>query len=335
MADTRTSVSRTILTPEAYDILENMNTPLNVRQHVRRRRTWAKRLQHRLEAVLLHALFVILRWVPVDAASGAGGRLARMIGPHLPVSRVGRENLRRAFPEKPPAEIERILRGVWDNLGRYIAEYPHLLRIWDHDAAHPEVVGRIEVVGRERFLELRDSGRPAVLFTGHLGNWEILPVAAAKHGLDMTVMFRPPNNPHAAALLHAVRSEAMGGLASTGVWGGIAAAQAIMRGSHVGMLIDQHFDRGVTVPFFGRPVKTPTALAKLARRFDCDIHAARVERLGGARFRVSLMPPLPVPRTGDAEADIAATMAMATATLEGWVRERPEQWLWLHRRWRQ
>jgi KDO2-lipid IV(A) lauroyltransferase len=291
-------------------------------------------VQHRLEGVLLHVLFVILRWVPVDAASAAGGWLARTVGPRLPVSRVGRANLRHAFPEKSPAEIERILRGVWDNLGRYVAEYPHLLRIWDHDPEHPDVVRRIEVVGRERFIALRDGGKPAVLFTGHLGNWELLPVCAAQHGLKVTVMFRPPNNPHAAALVHTVRSEAMGALAATGVWGGLAAAQAIMQGSHVGMLIDQHFDRGVAVPFFGRPVKTPTALAKLARRFDCEIYAARVERTKGARFRLSLSPPLAVPRTGDAEADIAATMALATATLEGWIRERPEQWLWLHRRWR-
>jgi KDO2-lipid IV(A) lauroyltransferase len=309
-------------------------TRVHWEKHVQPRRTWTKRVQHRLEAVLLHGLFWLLRRVPIDAASAAGGWVARTVGPRLPVSHVGRDNLRRAFPEKTRAEIERILDGVWDNLGRYVAEYPHLLRIWDHDAAHPDVVNRIEVVGRDRFLALRDSGRPAVIFTGHLGNWELLPVAAAKHGLTLTVMFRPPNNPHAAALLHAVRSEAMGPLAATGAWGGIAAAQAIMRGSHVGMLIDQHFDRGVAVPFFGRAVKTPTALAKLARRYDCDVHGARVERVGGARFRVTLTPPLPVQRSGDAEADIAATMALATSMLEGWVRERPEQWLWLHRRWR-
>jgi KDO2-lipid IV(A) lauroyltransferase len=302
---------------------------------VLRRRTWTKRVQHRLEGVLLHGLFALLRWVPVDAASGAGGWVARTFGPWLRVSRVGRENLSRAFPEKPAAEIERILVGVWDNLGRYVAEYPHLLRIWDYDPAHPDRDSRIEVVGSECFVALRDSGRPAVIFTGHLGNWELLPVAAAKHGLSLTVMFRAPNNPHAAALLHAVRSEAMGALAATGAWGGIAAAHALQRGSHVGMLIDQHFDRGVAVPFFGRPVKTATALAKLARRYDCAVHAARVERLGGARFRVSLTPPLPTPRSADAQADIAATMALATATLEGWVRERPDQWLWLHRRWRQ
>jgi KDO2-lipid IV(A) lauroyltransferase len=301
---------------------------------LQRRLPWRKRILHRIEAVALHALFVTLRLVPVDAASAAGGWVARMVGPRLAVSRVGRANLRQAFPDKSPQEIERILRGVWDNLGRYMAEYPHLMRIWDHDPENPEVVKRIAVGGRQNFIDLRDSGKPAVVFTGHLGNWELIPVAAAQLRLPHTVMFRPPNNPHAAALLHRIRSEAMGELASTAAWGGIAGAHALMSGRTLGLLIDQYLDRGIPVPFFGRPVKTATALAKLARRFDCPVHGVRVERTGGARFRVSLTPPLPLQRTDDANADIAANTAMVTAILEGWVRERPDQWLWLHRRWR-
>ncbi len=299
-----------------------------------RRRRWRKRILHGIEAVALHTLFVALRLVPVDAASAAGGWVARLVGPWLPVSRVGRANLRQAFPDKSPAEIERILVGVWDNLGRYMAEYPHLTRIWDYDPTRPDSAGRIAVSGSENFLALRDSGRPAIVFTGHLGNWELIPVAGMRLDLPHTVMFRPPNNPHAAALLHRIRSEAMGGLVATGVWGGIAAAHALMSGRTLGLLIDQHFDRGIPVPFFGRPAKTATALAKLARRFGCQVHGARVERLGGARFRISLTPPLPLRRTDDAEADVAANTALVTAVLEGWVRERPEQWLWLHRRWR-
>jgi Kdo2-lipid IVA lauroyltransferase/acyltransferase len=301
---------------------------------VQRRLPWQKRVLHRIEAVALHGLFVVLRRVPVDLASGFGGWLGRLVGPRLAVSRVGRANLRAAFPEKPPAEIEQILRGVWDNLGRTVAEYPHLRRIWDHDPENPDVVKRVAVGGRQLFLDLRASGKPVIAFTGHLGNWELISVAATQLDLPHTAMFRPPNNPHAAALVHRIRSEAMGELAATGVWGGIAGAHALMSGRSLGLLIDQHFDRGVAVPFFGRPVKTATALAKLARRFDCPVHGARVERLGGARFRVSLTPPLPIPRTDDAEADILATTAMVTSVLEGWIRERPEQWLWLHRRWR-
>lgn len=301
-----------------------------------RRRSAVRRVLHAVEAGFLHALFVIARVVPVDWASAAGGWIARTVGPWLPVSNTGRRNLRRAFPEKSEAEIEAILRGVWDNLGRTVAEYPHLQRIWDYDPERP-AAGRIEVVGVEEFVAMRDDGKPALIFSAHLGNWELLPLAASRYDLTLSVVFRPPNNPHAAELVRRIRAEAHGregGLLPSGVEGALAAVDALERGEHLGMLVDQRFRRGILVPFFGRPAQTGTVLAKLARRFDCPVHGARVERLGGARFRVSLSPALEVPRTADAEADIAETMRRVTALIEGWVRERPDQWLWLHRRWK-
>jgi KDO2-lipid IV(A) lauroyltransferase len=303
---------------------------------VARRRSPFRPVLHAIEAGVLHAVFVVARAIPVGAASGVGGWIARTVGPLLPVSHTGRRNLRRAFPEKSDAEIEAILKGVWDNLGRTVAEYPHLQRLWDYDHERPGS-GRIEVTGVEQFVALRDDGKPAIIFSAHLGNWELLPMAAARHDLPLSVVFRPPNNPHAAELVRRIRAEAHGregGLLPSGVEGALAAVEVLERAEHLGMLVDQRFRRGVLVPFFGRPAQTGTVLAKLARRFDCPVHAARVERLGGARFRVSLTPPLDIPRTEDAEADIAETMRRVTAVIEGWVREHPDQWLWLHRRWK-
>lgn len=302
-----------------------------------RRRSAVHRLLDGLEAAVLHGLFVLARWMPVDTASAIGGWIARRIGPLLPVSNTGRRNLRRAFPELSEAEIERILKGVWDNLGRTVAEYPHLQRIWDYDPERPSPAPRIRIEGVEQFVALRDDGRPALIFSAHLGNWELLPMAAVRHGLPLAIVFRPPNNPHAAELVRRIRAEAHGGeesLLPSGVEGALAAVELLDRGMHLGMLVDQRFRRGVLVPFFGRPAQTGTVLAKLARRFDCPVHGARVERLEGAKFRVVLTPPLEIPRSGDAEADIAETMRRVTAMIEGWIRERPEQWLWLHRRWK-
>lgn len=302
-----------------------------------RPRSTLRRFLHAAEAAALHAVFVGARAIPVDAASALGGWIARTLGPRLPVSRTGRRNLRRAFPKMGDAEIERILRGVWDNLGRTVAEYPHLLKIWDYDPEQPTRAGRVEVAGVTEFLALRDDGKPAVIFSAHLGNWELLPLAAARYGLKLSVVFRPPNNPHAAELVTRIRAEAHGwegGLLPSGVEGAMAAVGVLERGEHLGMLVDQRFRRGVLVPFFGRPAQTGAVLAKLARRFDCPVHGARVERLGGARFRVSLSPALELPRTDDAEADTEEAMRRVTAMVEAWVRERPEQWLWLHRRWK-
>jgi KDO2-lipid IV(A) lauroyltransferase len=99
------------------------------------------------------------------------------------------------------------------------------------------------------------------------------------------------------------------------------------------MLADQKMNDGIPVPFFGRPAMTASALAVLALRFDCDVLPARVERLGGAHFRLTVFPPLPLPRSGDHHADVAALMAQVNQTLEEWIRDRPGEWFWLHRRW--
>lgn len=106
------------------------------------------------------AFFLAARVVPYAWMAGAGGWIARTLGPRLKPSRTARANLAQAFPEKGEAEREAILRGAWDNLGRTAVEYPYLGRLWDYDPAHPERPGRIEVVGREHFMALRDDGRP-------------------------------------------------------------------------------------------------------------------------------------------------------------------------------
>jgi KDO2-lipid IV(A) lauroyltransferase len=299
----------------------------------RRRHPLSKRLLQGLEGLVLILLWFPVRLMPIDWASATGGWVFRKLGPLLPVSRVGRYNLKRAFPQKSDAEIERILRGVWDNLGRCTLEYPHLKRIWDYEVG-VDRPGRIEAVGVEQFMSLRDDGKPALIFACHHANWELLPVAAARHGLPVTVLYRPPNNPIAAEMLERIRRDAMGELLSTGVHSAVAAVEIIEKGGHLGMLVDQHSRFGPVVPFFGNPVRAAPLLAKLARRYQCPLHGARVERLDGARFRATLTPPLEIPITDDVTADVEAIMTDVTAIIEGWVRERPEQWLWLHRRWR-
>lgn len=295
---------------------------------------YGQRILYSTQAAGIGAAFGLVRLLPLDWASALGGFVARSIGPHLGVSRVGRRNLAAAFPEKSPAEIERILRGVWDNLGRTGAEYAQLDRIFDTDPDGPIQGGRIEVDGVEEFLALREQGKGAIIFTGHCGNWELLPVGAMRHGLSLVIFYRPPNNPFAAQLVARIRSRSMGRLLPSGLLGTIAAQEALAQGENLGMLVDQHHGLGQPIPFFGRPVRTAMTLAKMARRFRCPVHGAFVERLGGARFRMVLQPALDLKWTDDAAADHMAAMTKVNKAIEDWVRLHPEQWLWLHRRWR-
>ena len=126
----------------------------------------------------------------------------------------------------------------------------------------------------------------------------------------------------------------MGELISTGLDAPMKISQALERGAHVGMLVDQYYVRGVEVTFFGRKTRANPLIARLAQHFDCPIHGTRIVRLPDHRFRAELSEEITPARDADGKIDIAATMQIIMAVIEGWVREHPEQWLWLHRRWR-
>ena len=286
----------------------------------------------------LFAQFVIvflktIRLLPAEAAIATGGWLGRTFGPYLPHSRTGRDNLRRAFPDMAAREIEALLRRAWDNLGRTAIEYLFLDRIFEFDPENPGA-GRIEVDGVDCFFKIKEGGKPCIVFTAHLANWELLAVCAATFNLDVAVLFRPPNNPILARRLDEMRGRVMGALIKSRKGALIELGAVLERGGHVGLLVDQRFRPGLSLPFFGRPAKVNPALAKLARRYGCDIYAARSIRLPEGRFRLELTGPIELPRDAAGEIDIEATMAKATGIVEGWVREYPEQWLWMHNRWR-
>jgi Kdo2-lipid IVA lauroyltransferase/acyltransferase len=285
------------------------------------------RWRHRVEACGAVLFFAAMRALPIDIASGLGGALARHIGPRLGISERARRNLTTALPELSRAEIERVLRGMWDNLGRVTAEYPHLrqIRVFPPD-------GRVETGGIEHLDRATAAGRPVIIFGGHLGNWEIAALAAGQYGIDVAQIYRAANNPLVDRMVARFRG-AGSEFIPKGAVASRRALAALRRGAHLTLLVDQKLNDGIPVAFFGREAMTAPALAYLALHFDCTVLPARVERLHGAHFRLTIHPPLALPRSGERAADVAAVMAAVNRTLEGWIRNRPEQWFWLHSRW--
>ncbi|MEP9355943.1 lipid A biosynthesis lauroyl acyltransferase [Xanthobacter sp. KR7-65] len=274
-----------------------------------------------------------LRLWPLWLSAGGMAFWAKLLGPFFAVSKVARRNLTAAFPDKSKAEINALVRGLWANMGRLTAEFAQQDRLWDYDPAHPGA-GRVEVKGAEILERLRDDGRPALFFTAHTGNWEMCAIAGAKFDVPGGVLYRAPNNKRAAALIEEMRSGTMPGLIRAGRDAGRQMARMLAEGQHLGMLIDQYWTGGPQVMFFGRPCATNPTLARLARQFDCPVHGMRVIRLPGARFRVEITEEVPLPRDAEGRIEVTGAMQAVTSVIEGWVREYPDQWLWLHRRWR-
>jgi Kdo2-lipid IVA lauroyltransferase/acyltransferase len=275
------------------------------------------------------------RYFDPQKTANAFGRIAGLIGPRLREQRIGRANLTAAFPEKTPQEIDAILAGVWDNLGRVGAEFAHIDRIWDFDEARFNQ-GRTLLSQRthELFHKLRLDGEPALIFASHLANWEMPALAAVAHGLDTAILYRRPNIASADRIIGEMRQAKMGTLIPAGRDAPLRLAEALQRGQHVAMLVDQYLTGGVEVTFFGRKTRANPMLARLLRQVECPVHGVRIIRLPDHRFRAELTEEIPPVRDESGRIDIQGTTQAITSVVEGWIREYPEQWLWLHRRWR-
>jgi KDO2-lipid IV(A) lauroyltransferase len=260
-------------------------------------------------------------------------RFMRTVGPWLPEHRIGQANLRAAFPEKSDAEIEAILRGVWDNLGRVTVEFAHIDRLAEGDPWHRIFID-YDAGSIERFLGLREDGKPALVFAAHLANWELPALISAADGLDTAVLYRRPNLGAVADAVFSLRVGNMGELVPTSMFAPIQLARALEAGRHVAMLVDQHYVKGVEVTFFGRRCMANPLMAVLAREAECAIHGTRVIRIENGRFRAEVTEPVVPARDTEGKIDVQGTTQAITDVVESWVREYPDQWLWLHRRWR-
>ncbi|MCP4317065.1 MAG: lipid A biosynthesis lauroyl acyltransferase [Hyphomicrobiales bacterium] len=285
-----------------------------------------------LIAQAIFGVLALLKLVPAQKAIRFTENMAYRIGPKTARHRLVLHNLKRAFPDMPEREREAIALDMWGNMASLMAEYIFVEELIDHDLETGDG-GMIDVQGKEVFLDLRDNPRPFIVFTAHTGNFELLPIVAAKYGLNVTALFRPPNNPFIAKRLMSARRTHMGQLVPSQVGASWSLASVLDAGGGVGLLVDQKFHRGAKTKFFDQDVQTNPLLVKLARNYDCEVFPARSIRLPNGRFRLEIEPAVELPRNGDGHIDVAATAQMLNDKVESWVREYPGQWQWFHDRW--
>ena len=288
-------------------------------------------LTFRLEAFATRTLLRLFRALGPVRASNLGGAVTRMIGPWLPVTRVADINLRLAMPELDAAGRRRVIRGAWENLGRTMGEFPHIADLHENESGPGW-----ELVGREHVLAVAAGGGPAIFFSGHIGNWEMLPAACAAYGMPFSSMFRAATNPAVDELVIKLRQAAIGSpvpMFAKGAAGAKAAMGHLRAGGYLGLLMDQKLNDGVEATLFGHKAMTAPALAALALHFRCPVVPGVVQRIGPARFRLVCEPMMELPNTGNRKTDTLAMTQAMNDTLERWIRTRPESWLWMHRRW--
>lgn len=273
----------------------------------------------------------VVRRLPRPVVLAVGRRLGRVWGAldkrHLAIAA---DNLRRAFPEWDEARVQRTARGVYAHFGAVLMDL-----LWMEGRPAEQLLALADLEGVEHLQAARASGRGVVAPSGHIGNWEIQAVASVPLVGNVAMIARPLDNPALDRRLVGLRTST----GNTVIYKQKALAQVIKtirEGGIVAILIDQNVQAkdGIFVRFLGRPACTTTVAAALALKTGCAIVPVHCLLQPSGRYRMIYGPPVEWTGTGRRDEDVAALTQALTSVIEGWVRETPEQWLWLHRRWK-
>jgi len=281
-----------------------------------------------LEAALFDAVTGFARLFPIDSVSDFGGWLFRILGPLTSANRVAARNLRIVFPDAAEAEINRLLREQWIELGRSLSEFLVLDRVIADTS-------RVQVE-REALLGAIAAGAgPVVFISGHFSCFEVMPAAIVRAGVKCQVTYRAMNNPYVDASVRKNRFRyGVRLFAPKGLEGARELMRGLQRGESVALMNDQKFNGGIAAPLFGHMAHTAPGPATFALRFGIPIQPMSVQRVGpGARFKVVVHDQIRLEDTGNREADIEAGVRRINAFIEERVRARPTEWFWVHRRW--
>ena len=310
--------------------------------------------RERAEYLALRALVGFLGVLP-RAASRSVGSAIGAIAYHLfgRLRSTGQLNLIRAYPDTSAAARDAILRGVYRSLGWQLAEFCHMARYTRAQASHFIRYGG-PGEGLDNYLAARARGKGVLVLTGHLGAWELSSFYHSLMGHPMSLVIRRLDNPLVDAFVNRIRC-----LHGNRVIHKDDFARGLLTAMHnnetVGILMDTNMTppQGVFVPFFGTEACTATAMARVALKTDaavlpgflvwepatqgyarCSSGSCGVEPASGGRYVLHFGPQIELIRSADPQADIVANTALFTAVTEQWIRRYPDQWLWVHRRWK-
>jgi KDO2-lipid IV(A) lauroyltransferase len=292
------------------------------------------RLQTTLEFALARTIMSALGILPRPAAVVFGlmlGRIASLVPGGL--RRTGERNLKLAFPEKTKAERRQLLIGCFENLGRLLGEFSQLPR------ATPEGLGKLieyDPVGLEHLREAEKNRRGVIFLTGHVGSWELLSFGWSALEYPISFLVRPIDNPRIEEMVEKIRTR-FGNRAIDKKSAARQSLRVLREGGTLGILSDLNTQphEGVFVPFFGRLACTTAGIATLALRTDAVvIPTCAVWDKQRRRYFFHGDPPVELVRTGDQQKDVELNTARFAAAMERMIRLYPDQWLWIHKRWK-
>ena len=279
------------------------------------------------EYTLIFAFYKISRLIGINLSSLLGGIILYFYGFFSKRNSIAIRNLSYAFPYLSQIEKKKIIRRMWFHFGRVVGEYPHLHKIKIKNNK------KIKIIGLNNLLEPLKNEKNCIYFSAHIGNWELSSHPLVQNGYKINFIYRAPNNHYVDNLLRKIRQNYGVKLIKKGKEGAKDCIKALKKKENLGMLIDQKMNDGVSVNFFGHQAMTPTAIAKFALKFKCPIVPALCIREENTTFRIEYLKPIKyqfIKKMGSEK----KILTYLNKIIEEWIIKYPDQWIWVHDRWK-
>jgi KDO2-lipid IV(A) lauroyltransferase len=290
-----------------------------------------KPLRYLLEALATKIGLLVFNALGLKKSANLGSFLAKTIGKRISAHNLAKNNMAKALPNLSDEEIEGHLDDMWDNLGRIVGEFPHIANIKGKELISKYV--SFDKKTLENLKNLRENHKGGIIFSGHIGNWEIGPKVLLEQGLNVKTVYRPLNNSLVDDMTASIRDVEMIPKSSKG---NKQIINEIKNGNYVIILADQKISDGILVPFFHDKALTTTSIAKLALKYKVPIIPARSVRIGKEfKFTVDIGKPINANKDDIVNDDNVKNLTIKiNQTLEKWITQYPAQWFWVHDRWK-
>ena len=289
-----------------------------------------KKIRYLIEAAIVKLCLIFFEVIGPQKSSDIGSFLARLIGKFHSTNQLAMQNISKALPNLTQKEKEKTLEDMWDNLGRIVGEYVHIVK-----ATPEEVMKKYVILGKEsranlEILKLDKKG--GIIFSGHIGNWEVGPKMFMHEGFNLSTIYRPLNNPYVEKMTAPIRGSK---LIAKGSQGNRQIIEALKNGEYIIIMADQKISEGEPIKFFHDDAITATTIARIALKYDVPLIPARSIRVDHCmKFITEIERPLDFQKTDDINKDVINLTRLVNRKLEEWISQYPAQWFWVHNRWK-
>ena len=285
-----------------------------------------KNLKYFLEFIIIVVFFLIFKILGYKIASNFGNLIGKIIGPRFRSKKIITNNIKNLRPSIKNDEINIMIKKMWGNYGRILAEYPHIPNF-----RNKKLEKYLKIEGLENLKKIKESRKPTLFISGHFNNFELMAMIIEREGVDLSAVYRPLNNKFLNIVMEFLRKNY---ICKTQIKKGLKGVREALtyfkKGKSLAIMIDQRVSEGIDVKFFGKNAFTTTIPAQFVKKFGCVIQPVYIERINGVNFKVIFDEHLDFNK----DQNIENITKKLNQWLENKITKNPDQWIWTHDRWK-